>query len=223
MMRLSPLAAVCSGFAAGLVGCLAQDAFFALTKRLMPSAATDAFHPPEPQQAEEAPTQTIARRVVDGLVQRGPVLRKERAGRVVHYAFGTTWGGVYGVMAGSVPSLLTLKGGVAFGLLVWAVSDDILLPLFKVAAWPHHYPVENHLYAMGAHAAFGAAVSASFVALLRNAAPAAALLGSIYLTRRVPKALRGPARKLARAGLDILIPVRRVATALDGMPRQPFL
>jgi uncharacterized membrane protein YagU involved in acid resistance len=223
MTRLSPLAAVCGGFAAGLVGCLAQDVFFALTRRLSPSATTDAFHPPEPQQLDEAPTQTIARRVVEGLVQRGPVVRKERAGRVVHYAFGTTWGGAYGVMAGSLPSLSTLKGGVAFGLLVWAVSDDVLLPWFKVAAWPHHYPVKNHLYAIAAHAVFGAAVSASFVGLTRHAAPAAALLGSIYLTRRVPRVLRAPMRNLARGGLNLLFPIRRVARALNGMPRQAFI
>lgn len=223
MIRLSPLAAVCGGFAAGLLGCLAQDAFFAVTKRLTPSATTDAFHPPEPQQAEEAPTQTIARRIVEGLVQRGPIVHKERAGRVVHYAFGTAWGGIYGVVAGSAPSLLTLKGGVAFGLFVWAVSDDILLPWFKVAAWPHHYPVKNHLYAMGAHAVFGAALSAAFVALSRSAAPAAALLGSLYVTRRLPKVLRAPARKLARGGLDVVLPVRRVAIALNGASRQPFV
>lgn len=223
MIRLSPLAALCGGFAAGLVGCLAQDAFFALTKRLTPSATTDAFRPPEPQQADEFPTQTIARRVVEGLVQRGPLVRKERAGRFVHYAFGTAWGGVYGIIAGSVPSLLTLKGGVVFGLLVWAVSDDILLPWFKVAAWPQHYPVKNHLYAMSAHAVFGAVASASFVGLSRNAAPAAAFLGSIYVTRRIPKVLRAPARKLARGGINLLLPVRRVTTALNGMPRQAFV
>lgn len=223
MMRLSPLAAICGGFAAGIVGCLAQDAFLALTKRLTPSASTDAFRPPEPQQAEEAPTQTIARRVVEDLVQRGPVLHKERAGRVVHYAFGGTWGSIYGIVAGSVPSLLTLKGGVGFGLVVWAISDDILLPWFKLAAWPHHYPVKNHLYAMSAHAAFGAAVSASFVALLRNAAPTAAFLASTYVTRRVPKALRPRARRLARRGLEVLLPARRVATALNGLPRQSFV
>ena len=40
---------------------------------------------------------------------------EERAGHIVHYAFGTAWGGIYGVMAGSLPSLLTLKGGAAFG------------------------------------------------------------------------------------------------------------
>lgn len=223
MIRLSPLAAICGGFAAGLVGCLAQDAFFALTKRLTPAGTTDAFRPPEPQQADEAPTQTIARRVVEGLLQRGPLVHPKRAGRVVHYAFGATWGGVYGIMTATAPSLLTLKGGVAFGLLVWAASDDVLLPWFKLAAWPHHYPVKNHLYAVGAHAVFGAAVSASFVALLRNAAPATAFLGSLYVTRRVPKLLRRPARKLARGGLDLLLPVQRVAGAFNGMPRQPFV
>jgi hypothetical protein len=118
---------------------------------------------------------------------------------------------------------LTLKGGVAFGLLVWAVSDNVLLPSFKLAAWPHHYPVKNHLYAMSAHAAFGAAVSACFVTSLRNAAPATALLASIYVTRRVPRALRSPARKLARGGIELLLPVRRVASALNGLPRHSFV
>lgn len=223
MNRWSPLTAVCCGVAAGFVGCLAQDLYFALTKRLTPSGETDAFEPPEPEQADEAPTQTIARRVIEDLAQRGPLVSKSRAGRLTHYTYGSAWGGVYGVIAGTFPSALTLKGGVAFGLAVWAVSDNLLLPWFKLAAWPHHYPVKNHVYALGAHAAFGAAVSASFASILRNATPAAAWLGSVYLTRDLPKRLRPPARKLTHRGLKVLIPARQVATAWNGARQQPAL
>ncbi len=223
MSRLSPLAAVCAGVAAGFVGCLAQDLFFAWTRRAAPSAGADDFKLPELEQAEEVATQTVARRVVEDLVQRGPVQNKARAGRVVHYAFGSAWGGLYGILAGTFPNAVTLKGGVVFGLAVWAVSDDLLLPWFKLSAWPHRYPVKTHLYAMAAHAAYGAAVSTSFFALQRNATPAAALLGSLYLTRRVPRPLRPTARRLTHRALRVLIPARRIGMALNGAPPRALI
>lgn len=223
MIRMSPLAAVCGGIAAGLVGCLAQDVFFAWTRRLMPPARAGAFEPPEPEQADETPTQTIARRVVEDLVHRGPLVHKERAGRLVHYAFGAAWGGIYGVVAGTLPMLATLKGGVAFGLVVWATSDDFLLPGFRVAGWPHRYPVETHLYAIAAHAVFGAALSVSFVGLGRAVTPVASLLGSLYVTRNLPRWLRPPVRKLTRRGLELALPLREAASALNGTPRLALL
>jgi hypothetical protein len=102
---------------------------------------------------------------------------------------------------------------------VWVLADDVLLPSFKLAAWPQHYPVKTHLYAIGAHLAYGAATSACFAGIVRSSTPATALLGSLYLTRNVPKLLRPPARKLAERGLRVAIPVRRVVSALNGSSR----
>jgi uncharacterized membrane protein YagU involved in acid resistance len=214
MSRWSPAGAFCGGLAAGLVGALAQSLYFSWTRRLAPAPSLEAFEPVEPEQRNEAPTQTVARRFKEHLVHRGPLANPERAARLVHLAFGSAWGGVYGLVAGTLPRGARLESGLAFGAAVWLVSDDILLPAFKLAAWPQHYPVKTHLYAMLAHAVYGAAVASAFEALHRASPPATATLGSYWLARRVPRPLRPRARRLLARGLRVALPIREAVLAL---------
>ena len=164
--RVTPLAALGRGLAAGLAGSLAQDVFFALTKKIAPESPKEAFEPPEPQQKEERATETAARRVVEGAMKR-ELPKKSVAGRVVHYLFGGAWGGAYGLLAGSFRPAATLGGGAAFGSLVWLVSDDFILPVFKLAAWPRAYPLKNHAYAVAAHLVYGATVYGVYKGITR--------------------------------------------------------
>src|SRR5262245_31981192 len=82
--RHTPIAALVRGVMAGTAGSLAMSAFFALTRKLAPAPPKDAFDPPEPAQRHESETQATARRVIDGLMQRGPIRHKELAGQLVH-------------------------------------------------------------------------------------------------------------------------------------------
>jgi uncharacterized membrane protein YagU involved in acid resistance len=200
---------------AGLVGSLAQNLYFAWTRKLAPEPSPEVFAPVEPEQRHEQPTQTVARRFKEHLVQAGPLAKPERAAQLVHLAFGSAWGGVYGLVAGTLPSAAGVRGGVAFGAAVWLLSDDILLPAFKLAAWPHHYPVKNHVYAIAAHAVYGAAVAGTFEGLRRLSLPATAALGGYWLTRRIPRLLRPQARRLVTRGLRVALPVREAVLALS--------
>jgi uncharacterized membrane protein YagU involved in acid resistance len=215
MKRWSPLAAIGGGIVAGLVGSLAQNAFFALTRRWAPSPPADVFHPPQAEQAKETATQTVARRVVEDLVVRGPVTNKELAGQLVHYAFGSAWGGVYGAVAGTLPRTGSLRGGLAFGFAVWLLSDDVLLPAFKLSAWPHEYPIKTHVYALAAHAVYGAALAGTLSGLQRLSTPAIVTAGSYWMTRKLPRPVRPFARRMAAKGIGVSLPVRRFALALS--------
>lgn len=214
MSRWSPLGALCGGVVAGFVGSLAQNLYFAWTRQLAPQPAPAAFEPLEPEQREELPTQTVARRLKQHLALRGPVQHQGRAAQAVHLAFGSAWGALYGLLAGSLPRSSSLRGGLAFGALVWVSSDNVLLPAFRLAAWPHHYPVKTHLYAIGAHAVYGAAVAGTFEGLRRASLPATALLGSLWLTRGTPRFLRPRARRLAARSLRVALPLRDALRAL---------
>jgi uncharacterized membrane protein YagU involved in acid resistance len=212
MKRLSPLAALTEGLVAGLAGALAQEVFFALTKRLTPHAPEDVFTPPERLQHNETATQTVARRFVEDLAQRGPVVHPRLAGELVHYAFGSAWGGLYGIAAGSIPSLRTTKGGALFGLFVWAISDDFILPAFKLSAWPGKYPLDNHAYALAAHVVYGAATSASLNAVDRVTPSLVSAIAAALIVRRLPKPVRGPtARRLAARGVRGVLKAREIA------------
>jgi hypothetical protein len=216
MKRLSPLAALTEGLVAGLAGALAQDLFFALTKKLAPKPPPDVFAPPELEQHAETATQTVARRVVEGLAQRGPVRHEALAGDLVHYAYGSAWGGLYGILAGSSRPLRSVGGGAVFGLAVWFVSDNIVLPAFRLSAWPHEYPVKNHAYAILAHVVFGAAASVSMNALTRATPSLISAVAASLIVRRLPKPVRGPrARRLAARGVRAGLKAREVAQWLN--------
>lgn len=208
MSRSSPLGAFCGGLVAGFLGSVAQNLFFASTKKFAPAPPPQTFEPVEPQQATETATQTVARRVTEQLARRGPIEHRQFGAQLVHHAFGSSWGGAYGLVASSLPRARVLKSGLAFGALVWLISDDILLPAFRLSAWPQHYPVKTHLYALAAHAVYGLTVASTHAVLERSSPAAQAALGSLWITRRVPKLVRPRARRWARRGLRTALPLR---------------
>jgi hypothetical protein len=198
----SPLGALLSGLVAGAIGSLAQSLFLSATKKLAPANPEHAFAAPEPQQREETPTQTVARRFVEGFMAR-PIAHKELGGQLIHYGFGAAWGGVYGLVHGPRPSWRGPLGALAFSTLVWGVSENLILPAFKIAAWPQAYPPKVHAYALAAHFAYGAAVWGAYE-LMRPSmlGSIAAFLSAAWITRALPSSVRAPARKaLATAGI----------------------
>lgn len=170
-MRLqvvTPLGALLRGIVAGLAGSAAQDVFFGVTRSITPGQPKDAFDPPEAQQLSEQPTETVARRLVEGLGARDSLApdAKHVAGRAVHYGFGGGWGGLYGLVRESTSALGEgPASGAAFGAAVWLVSDNAVLPAFKLAGGPRRYPVKNHAYAIAAHLVYGVTVQAVYEAL----------------------------------------------------------
>jgi hypothetical protein len=217
--QLAPLAAVWRGLIAGAAGAAAQTLFFRLTARLAPSAPDGAFDPPEPQQRDETATATVARRVA-GLAAREPLSErgKKRGSRLVHFAFGGLWGSLYGAVRESTPALRRPAGAVAYATTVWFVSDNLLLPAFKLAGSPRRYPARNHAYAWLAHIAYGTAVACVYELLRRySAAPLAATGWLAYqrwrLRRRSPRWLR-PGIGAASSALAPL--ARQLARARSG-------
>lgn len=215
MRRRTPLAAVLEGIAAGLAASVAQDIFFALTKKIAPSQS-DVFSPPEREQKDENPTETVARRVVELVAQRAPLHNKAAAGRIVHFTYGATCGAVYGIVAGSSRRPNRLSSGICYGMGVWFVSDNVLMPMFRLYAWPTAYKLRSHAYAIAAHLVYGGVLHAVFHALERSRRPAIVALGALVLTQKLPRGLRAKARPLARGGIRFALEARDVAQALRG-------
>ena len=162
----SPLGAVVRGMIAGAIGAGVQSLFFKATARWMPKPTRlpPELHKPEPEARDETSLQTVARRSIEGLMQRGPITpeAKAAAGSGVHYLFGAAWGGVYALCRESFRT-----SPVLFGIGVWMASDNLILPAFRIAAWPQHYRLEEHHYAVHAHVVYGLSTSAAY-ALLRD-------------------------------------------------------
>jgi hypothetical protein len=165
----APIGALARGMVAGALGAAAQSIFFTATKRWAPepTSVPKGLGKPEPEAEEESSLQTVARRTVEGLMRRDPLGDEEKAaaGKAIHYLFGAVWGGVYALCRESfrISPLL-------FGAGVWMASDNLLLPAFRVAAWPQHYSLREHHYALQAHFAYGLSTAAAY-ALLRDLGP----------------------------------------------------
>ena len=216
--QLSPIAAITRGLVAGVVGSAIQNLFFRLTARFAPAPPSDAFQPPEPDQVGETPAQTAARRLAS-LGGRGPLSAraKVRGARLVHYGFGSLWGAVYGIVRESLPGIKKPLGVAGFGTAVWLVSDNLMLPAFRLAAWPRRYPLRTHAYAWLAHVKYSSGVALGYE-LLRRRSGVAALAGAWLMRKRrriarhLPRALRPPVAAVFRALSPPLQNVARLAT-----------
>jgi len=146
-----------------------QSLFFMATQRWMPKPTRlpPELGKPEQEARDESNLETVARRTTEGLMQRGPIDAgtKAAAGSIVHYAFGAAWGGLYG-LARETANVSPL----GFGALVWMASDNLLLPTFRLAAWPARYSLKEHHYALQAHFVYGLSTAAAY-AVLRDLGP----------------------------------------------------
>jgi uncharacterized membrane protein YagU involved in acid resistance len=153
-----------SGLAAGLIGTWvmtqyqvnSQAAIQKLRSRHQPAAAEEPPASPteeqqEPQEAPENPIVAVADRIARRVAGRAlPADKKEVAGNLVHYGFGTLIGGLYGVLRELWPPAGAAHG-VAYGAVVWASVDEALLPATGLAKWAPEYPAYVHANVLGAH------------------------------------------------------------------------
>jgi hypothetical protein len=164
--RKSPIRTLAEGILAGAIGAGVQTLFFRATARIAPKPPKDAFVPPDREQAGETELETTARRFVEGMARRGPLdeRTKKRLGALVHYGIGARWGVLFNLLRGRFPRLWSVPGVAGFSATVWIVDDNVLLPAFKLAAWPQHYPLRSHAYAIAAHLVYGAGVAGALLA-----------------------------------------------------------
>jgi hypothetical protein len=150
-----------AGFLGGLAGTWAMNHFQAWWSRAVhgrePASgagrhdARDWQELAEGQNANELAAQAIARTTIDR-----PLDRQElgAAAAAVHFAFGGAMGGVYGAFWEISPSTRQM-GGAAFGAAVWAVADEVAMPILGLSKPTTEHPPERHAHAFAAHIVYG--------------------------------------------------------------------
>jgi uncharacterized membrane protein YagU involved in acid resistance len=190
MRHRSILGTLARGTAAGLAAGFIQNLFFKTTAKIAPTGPERAFEPPEAIQREETPTATVARRIVEGVMQRElSDVAKQRASTLVHYGYSAFWGRLYALLRERNPRVASPAGSLAYGTAVWALSDNLILPLFKLADWPQAYPLRNHAYTLTSHLVWSSALT-GFYELFRwgpVAAPLALMAVRTWFERRPSK------------------------------------
>lgn len=114
------------------------------------SIAPDAKTDPQHQNAEhEGATETLAQRIAGPL----PEPQKQQAGRLIHYLFGASVGGVYGAVKphGHHPIL-----AMAYASAVFSLGRQVAVPLLGLSS--AKTPPSLHLHSWVAHLAWGLTV-----------------------------------------------------------------
>lgn len=89
--------------------------------------------------------------------------QKKTGGAIVHYAFGTLVGAVYGMAAELGFRRIqrnTLLSGVGFGAALFAGADEIAVPALRLSQPPSKVPVVDHLYGFASHLVYGTTAAA---------------------------------------------------------------
>ena len=80
--------------------------------------------------------------------------QRARAGNAMHYAFGIAIGALYGMSAEEWDAVRAGQG-TAFGAALWLTSDEIAVPVLKLAKPPQEYPIRVHAMALASHLVYG--------------------------------------------------------------------
>lgn len=113
--------------------------------------------PPSTVRAAEAAARAVGTELPD---RRSQAL----GGKAVHYGYGAAWGAAFALAARALalrwrPPVAT---GLAFGALLWLVSDEVLVPAFGFSSEPSRYPASSHLKGLAAHLVYGLATDAAW-------------------------------------------------------------
>ena len=79
---------------------------------------------------------------------------KKTAGPIVHYAYGTGIGALYGGLAQRLKT--TTSGfGSSYGAAVWAFGDEVAIPVLGLGKKPAETPASQHFQYLAAHLVYG--------------------------------------------------------------------
>lgn len=79
---------------------------------------------------------------------------KHAAGTALHYGYGISMGGVYGLAAEFAP-VVTVGSGLPYGAIIWLTADEGVVPALGLSKSPTEYPLSIHAYALASHLVYG--------------------------------------------------------------------
>lgn len=114
---------------------------------------------PHTGQGEDATVKT-AQKISSRLLQHElSAEEKKVAGPLVHYAYGTTIGALYGGLGQRLEAATSGFGSV-YGASAWALGDAIAVPALGLGKKPSEIPLSQHLQFLAAHLVYGISLEA---------------------------------------------------------------
>jgi uncharacterized membrane protein YagU involved in acid resistance len=166
---VTPLGSVGRGLAAGVLGTAVMTGWQILAAKPQGSeevAENASSVPADPWEQASVPAK-VAKRVGEGVFKRDvspdliPLLTN-----AMHWGYGTGWGSVYGLVAGS-RGRSRLRDGALFGAGVWVMSYVQLVPMGLYDP-PWTYPAKELALDLSYHLAYGAGLAGGYRILDRG-------------------------------------------------------
>lgn len=118
----------------------------------------------ESRQAEQSaesenPTAKVADKIVSVAGHELSPEGKQKGGTVVHYAFGTLMGALYGTALEFAPRNYRRNGigsGLLMGTALFTGADELALPALGLTGTPTETPASAHVYGLLSHLVYGA-------------------------------------------------------------------
>jgi hypothetical protein len=168
-MKRSVWNGVVAGAIAGIAGALAMNQVQRVAARVGRGREADdatiglprTGRGPQPAQAignaSDDATALIANAVTSTVgIPLSTPRTKQVAGEFVHLAFGAVTGAVYGAAVELNPRMRA-AAGVPFGLAVWALADEGIVPALGLKRSPRELSPGLHAYSFTSHVVYGAA------------------------------------------------------------------
>jgi len=149
-----------AGSAAGLAASLAMNQFQSLWSKASKKLSDKNGQSSSQQSGEDSEDATMkaAGKVAEIAGYHLSREQKKKAGTIVHYAFGTGMGALYGTIMELGPRELRrheLLSGMGFGSVLFAGADEIAVPAAGLSEPPQKSPASSHLYALASHVVYG--------------------------------------------------------------------
>ncbi len=147
-----------AGLVGGLVGTIVMTAFQnGWSKTSQALKGNHQQDQPSQQSGEESEdaTMKVAGKLSEAVGHPFSHEQRKKFGPVVHYAFGTAQGALYG----AVTELARVRGGLvagaSLGAALFVFADEIGLSALGLSGKPTDYPLSSHAYALASHLVYG--------------------------------------------------------------------
>jgi putative membrane protein len=163
--QTSVVRGVLAGMAGGLAAAWVMNVFMAGPGQTLQQAVQSDEENREQQEHSSEPKEDATMKAADAIVHTttgGHLSRaeEEKAGPIVHYAFGALTGGLYGGLA-EYSSKVTSGFGTSFGGALFSTADLLAVPALNLAPSPADQPASALASPFAAHIVYG--VTTEFV------------------------------------------------------------
>jgi hypothetical protein len=138
-----------------------------MSKAITPATALAQAAGPGP----EGPAGLFAAKIGSGLFGKDLGKNTSTWGKLVHFAYGSLWGLLYGILQTRSAGRRPVVAGMSHGIFMWALGPGTLATSMKLVPAPSQAPRKQTAISVGTHLIYGLALATLFSQLTHTGSP----------------------------------------------------